>query len=828
MQAIKFRNEKEYIEAFLSLPQKLYTQKEITQAYEDEEKLLHGTHYLSHYVTLTPFLVMENNKPLARCLVTEYPDDQICYFGFFECVNDQNVLNCLMDAVENFAMDKQYTAIEGPVDVSLWLGYRFKSNCFDLPPYLGEPYNKAYYLDLFYKRQYTVKESYVSNQYSTIPKVNFELDNFKNRFDHFIQQGYEIRSPKMEEWDQCISEIYHLISVLYKDFLTYHAIHKDEFISLYNSYKNLVDLTLIKMAYYQGEAVGFFMGAPDYGNLASRHKNLSTIINFLKIKNKPSRYVLLYMGVLPEHKGIGMALTHSIMMELAKKQTPSIGSLIRNNNKNFNYAIEYMVGRYEYQYIERKFTISDYIKRCAHLWQKENYIAERIGDQFSWHTFGDFTSDVKKCAHFLLKNGLLNKNIGIYGSNSYLWMVSDISIMGYVGTCFPFDAQYGKEELRNLLAKSGIEGLLYTQDKKAIIEEIKDEFSNILFFNVEDISKQWVSLSDEDDFAPVCPTKAVKVIFTSGTSAMPKGVMLSQANMFSNWNALFRRTPMTHDDSILLVLPLNHIYAGVAAFLYSMISGMKIYLGTPHPVQCMCDFEKYKPSVFIGVPLLAEKMWDIAVSKENVKEAFGGNLKYFYCGGAETNPVLKQNYINAHLPFIEAYGTTETSSVLALDVIGNYKQGSTGVLMESIEAKVNEPDENGVGELFVRGGSRMIGYFEDATDAIDEDGYFHTGDLARIDESRHLYILGRIRKLLITSNGKNVYPREVEALACEGENINRATLYLKDDRLHLKVWYNGNLEYTNEFLENLRNKLPRYMQYESYECIEDSSERRIK
>lgn len=828
MQVIQFSREEDYVKAFLSLPQLLYTQQEITQSYDDELSLLQGTHYLSHYVTCTPFVVIQNNQPVARCLVTEYPSDKVCYFGFFECIQDQAVFTCLMDAVEAFAMDKQYTTMEGPVDVALWLGYRFKSNRFDLPPYLGEPYNKDYYLDLFYNRHYTIKESYVSNQYSAIPKNNYELVNYKNRFDYFIEQGYVIRSPKMEEWDKCIAEIYELITALYTDFETYHPISKDEFTSSYRSYKGLIDLKLIKMAYYQDQAVGFFMGAPDYGNLASRQKNLSTIVSFLKMKIKPSRYVLLYMGVLPEHKGIGLALTHSIMTELAKKQTPSIGSLIRVNNKNYNYAAEYMIGRYEYQYLERKFTIQDYVKRLEHLWHNDNYIAEQVEQQLGWHTFGEFSRDVKKCAHFLSNQDLMNKKIGIYGSNSYNWMVADISIMGYVGTCFPFDAQFGKDELHNLLKKSGVEALLYSSDKKEIIDELKGDFPNINFLSFESSAQQWKDLSDNDDFAPVSPTKVAKVIFTSGTSAFPKGVMLSQANMFSNWTTLFRRTPMTHADSILLVLPLNHIYAGVAAFLYSLISGMKIYLGTPNPEQCMRDFETYQPTVFIGVPLLAEKMWAIAANKENRADAFGGHLKYFYCGGTEIDPVLKQNYIDANLPFIEAYGTTETSSVLALDILDNYKQGSTGVLMESIEAKIKDPDENGVGELLVRGGSLMMGYFEEKSDAIDENGYYHTGDLARIDESRHLFILGRIRNVLITSNGKNVYPLEVESLVCACESINRATLYMKDDRLHLKVWYQDNLDSTKKFIEDLNNKLPHYMQYESFECIEDTSERRIK
>lgn len=831
MKVIQFNAQPEYIKAFLDLPKRLYSQKEIMQSIADEEQLLNGVHYLNSYVTLTPFLVMDGKLPLARCMITRYPEDQVCYFGFFECVDDKKVFDCLMDAVERFAMDKQYTSIEGPLNVSLWLGYRFKENKFDLPPYLGEPYNKDYYSALFYNRGYTVKESYVSNQYQALPKENFELSDYQKRWEDFTAKGYEIRSPRPDEWDKCIGEIYEMISVLYTGFLTYHPITREEFVNAYSSYREIIEYELIKIAYYKGQAVGFFMSAPDYGNLSSRKKNLATIAQFLKTKKKPKRYVLLYMGVMPQHRGAGMALTHAIMVELAKKGTPSIGALIRNNNKNFNYASEYITGRYEYSYIERKFTIGDYLNRCEDKWGKENYIAQRGESGFAWHSFGDFAADVRKCAHFLLENGLAGKNIGIYGGNSYNWMAADIAIMGYVGVCFPFDLQYGMDEMRQLLQSSRLNALFYSKAKNEVVHCLKQEFPQVQFFCLEEAQALWGNCSDKKDISPIGPAELSKVIFTSGTSQMPKGVMLTQANMFSNWNALYRRTPMTNEDGILLVLPLNHIYAGVAAFLYSLISGMKIYLGTPHPDICMADFKNLKPSVFIGVPLLAEKMWDIAAKGADASTEFGGKLKYFYCGGAAIAPALKLNYINANIPFIEAYGTSETSSVVALDIVGDYKEGSAGVLMESIEAVIDNPDEHGVGELLVRGGSRMLGYFglDDLTrEIIDDKGYFHTGDLARIDENRHLYLMGRKRRLLITGNSKNVYPQDVEALACKDKRIVRASLYLNNYRLHLKVWYNGTEKEVCEFLDDLQARLPRYMSFETYECIEDSVDRRIK
>ena len=831
MEVVHFDQEETYIQRFLDLPSRLYSRQEIMQNRRDEEDLLRGTHFLSRYVTLSKFLVIERDRALARCVVTEYPGDQTASFGFFECMEDFAVFQALMQAVERHVTELQYTCLEGPLDVSLWIRYRFKSNCFDRLPYTGEPYNKPYYPGFFTQAGYAVKERYVSNRYHALPKKDFELPVYKARWEQFTASGYEIRSPKKEEWDKCIREIYDMISVLYRNFLTYHEITKEEFAASYDSYRPVVDYDLIKIAYFKGKAVGFFMGVPNYGNLASLPRTPGNLLRFFKIKLRPKEYVLLYMGVMPEHRGIGKALTHSIMAELAKKGVPSIGALIRQGNPNFDYAKEYMDSRYEYVYLEKKFTIQDYLNRALEKWEAEDYISEKSGDGWKSHTFGEFVRDVRKCAHWLMASGFRDQNIGIYGANSYQWMVFDVSVMGYTGISFPIDAQYRAGELKNILSVSRLGMLIYSPDKQETIDLLKKDFPEIRFYSTLEAAGHYACYGCEDDFEPVSPYKTVKVLYTSGTAARPKGVMLSQANMFSNWKTLFRRTPMVHQDRIYLVLPLNHVYAGVAAFLYTLISGMRITLGSFSPEICLADFKALSPSVFICVPLLAEKLWTLVQDSESVPEAFGGQMKYFYCGGTAIRQELKNRFIAAGIPFLEAYGLSETSSVAALDVAGNYMDGSAGIMMESLEAVIHDPDENGVGELWLRGGSVMAGYYgmpEETKAVLDQDGFFHTGDLARIDGDRHLFLSGRKRPMLLTSNGKNVYPQEIEELLYRHPQISRATLYVEKDRLYLKVWYTGAQETVRLFLEETREKLPKYMRYQEYECLEDTLGGRIK
>lgn len=354
MEIIVFTNEEKHIRQFLDFPATLYSPRELMQSRETEEQLLRGRHFLNRYAALTAFLAVEGETVLARCILTEYPQEKELYFGFFECVEDGRAADLLLSAVEECAASKGYLKLVGPVDVSIWVRYRFKTNLFDLRPYTGEPYNKAYYPELFTSRGYRVRERYVSNRYRRLPRKKFAIDVYKAPYEAFLKKGYEIRSPELENWDRDVRAVYRLVSRLYTGFEAYKPVSEDEFASMFSDYKRIVDLSLIKIAYFKGVPVGFFMGVPNYHNLASRKMNLAALAEVLIKRKRCREYVLLYMGVEPEHKGLGKALTHSIMQELAKKGAASIGALIREGNPNYNYASEVMEGRYQYVLLEKQ------------------------------------------------------------------------------------------------------------------------------------------------------------------------------------------------------------------------------------------------------------------------------------------------------------------------------------------------------------------------------------------------------------------------------------------------------------------------------------------
>lgn len=347
LHCIEFTREEELVEEFIALSHKLYHDSNNVQDDVDLRRLLCETHPLSKYFSLSKFLIKKNEEVLGRFAITIYPGDETAYLGFFECVNSLEIANFLFDNAKEFVKSLGFQRIIGPVDASFWLKYRLKTNFFDKAPYTGEPYNLDYYLDLFLKNGYEITERYSSSIYPALQN-NYTNPKYSDRKESFLSKGYEIISPKMEHWDKTIAEIYELISDLYHDFPIYKEISREDFCAYFANYKKIIDLSMVKMAYYKERAVGFYISVPNYSNLVYHTQNPWNILKILKIKYFPRDYVMLYMGVLPEHRGLGKALVQSIIEELAKNGLPSIGALQKEGKITRDYVSELIQDRYEY------------------------------------------------------------------------------------------------------------------------------------------------------------------------------------------------------------------------------------------------------------------------------------------------------------------------------------------------------------------------------------------------------------------------------------------------------------------------------------------------
>lgn len=338
---------------FLSLPRLLYPKKLCVQNRAEEEQLLTGTHILSKYFTCSPFVALCDGKPAARCVVTLYPDSSDAYFGFFDSVDDERVASALLCAAEQYAAAQGRKRMVGPVDASFWIRYRLKVGGYEGRPYVSEPYHKPYYLALLKACGYGVSVEYVSNCYARLPKKDYQILKYQNRYQEFIAQGYEIRSPKRSEWDVAIRDVYRLVIRLYSDFPVFSYLSEEDFCALFATYKILLDFSMVKLAYFGGEAVGFFIGMPDYQNRLYGSVTPLTLLYVLAKRIRSRRYVMLYLGVDPQHRGLGKAITQTIIENVHHKRAESIGAFIRRGKITEDYVKEQKQGVYEYVLLEK-------------------------------------------------------------------------------------------------------------------------------------------------------------------------------------------------------------------------------------------------------------------------------------------------------------------------------------------------------------------------------------------------------------------------------------------------------------------------------------------
>lgn len=343
---------KVFIRDFLSLPKKLYSKDDNMEDPGNMKSLLEGVHPLGSYFKLFPFLVYDEESPVGRFAITSYDGDTTAYLGFFECINNKDVSGFLFEKAYEYCKEKGFLRIEGPVDASFWIKYRLKINCFEDIPYTGEPYNKDYYYDLFLDAGYKVSQHYTSNLYRPVEDTYVNA-KYEKRFGDFLDAGYRIESPKPEDFDSCLDDVYRMVTELYSNFPVFKNVSQEDFKKVFTSYKQIMNMSMTKIAYYQDKAVGFFVSVPDYGNIVY-HLNVVNLLKILRLKKKPKRYVMLYMGVEPAHLGLGSAMVCSIIKELKINALPSIGALARDGKVSQKYAFDLATKVYEYVLLERE------------------------------------------------------------------------------------------------------------------------------------------------------------------------------------------------------------------------------------------------------------------------------------------------------------------------------------------------------------------------------------------------------------------------------------------------------------------------------------------
>ena len=431
--------------------------------------------------------------------------------------------------------------------------------------------------------------------------------------------------------------------------------------------------------------------------------------------------------------------------------------------------------------------IDSIIKNAYEKWVDKDYIFEKEDNEFKAIKLGAFINKVNSFAHELLSKGLKDKKIIIVGPNSTYYMIADLAVLAYVGTCVNVNCQTGKDEMIEIIKSLKIDAIIYDERLKDLFNYIKNEFSEIEYIGMQSTIDNLnidVSLFDlEGKDENVC----AKIIYSSGTTSDPKGIMLSIKNIFSGWIPLQKRTPFTENDSTYLFLPLHHTYANIYNFLYSLLSGISIYLcsGIENIEK---ELKEVNPTIFCAVPLIYKKIY--ANNIESLKTAFGTNIKYLYCGGSKFDSEIRKQYKLCGLPMFEAYALTETASSLSIEYPNKDDFESVGTIFENIDVKVINENKNGIGEIAVKGDNVFLGYInnQELTKSVfTSDGYFLTGDYGYIKDKK-LYIVGRKNDVIVGDNGENVYPKEIEKKLKEYcKDIVKLQVHLLNGKINYKI-----------------------------------------
>lgn len=464
-------------------------------------------------------------------------------------------------------------------------------------------------------------------------------------------------------------------------------------------------------------------------------------------------------------------------------------------------------------------------------WEDREYVYEKKNGCFQAVSYGEFLDNVRGFAGHLLTLGLFGKNIMVYGENSVNYMVADLAILQYVGVSVCVSKEWKAKEVLRAISLLDVSCVIYGSEKQEIMKEVEEVFPELLLIPMDSVfgfrSTKILEPRQED----VC----CKIVFSSGTASMPKAVMLSKRNLFAGLDSLYKRCPFHEEDVDYLFLPLSHTYAGIYNFLYSLVFGFRVYLCSGMK-ELAGELLEVNPTIFCGVPVIYRKLYEAYESK--LAYAFGNRIKYLFCGGAHFAEDMRQAYKDCGLNMMEAYALSETASTFAIQYPYDPDVKTAGTVAEDIEVKVLNPDENGVGEILVKGDNVFLGYANDEalTAAVfTEDGFFKTGDLGYLlpDEEHggiRLYITGRKKKVLIGENGENIEPTHIEKMICEKNvNINKALLYIQDGKvgchIYLRVPENRDWEV---FFEEVNREVSGYERIKQYDVMVDSVENRLK
>lgn len=482
-------------------------------------------------------------------------------------------------------------------------------------------------------------------------------------------------------------------------------------------------------------------------------------------------------------------------------------------------------------------TIKDIFKSSTTKYADNTLILEKFNSKepFKEIKYSEFRSDVISLGTALndyLK--IKDSRVIIIGENTYHWYVSYMAMLCGSGIAVPVDKELPENEIINVINRAKATAVIFSTKKKEVIHKIiESKATKVKYFiqmnsdeELKDgkvgldylIKKGNILLNNGDNSymdIEIDPEEFKVLIFTSGTTSNSKGVMLCNRNLAQNINAVSAYVKLYTTDRLMSILPLHHTYESTIGFLLPFANGASISVcqGLRYIVS---DLQETKPTGLLTVPLLVENLYkkinaNIKKSKKDglvnsmihitnalkgvnidikrkvfneIYENLGGNLRIIVSAAAPIDKKIGKWVEDIGITFLQGYGLTETAPIAALTPEYKTKVGSAGKPVICADIKIDNPNEKGEGEILIKSETLMLGYYEDqkATDEVMEGEYFHSGDIGYLDDEGYLFITGRCKNVIVTQNGKNIYPEEIELMLGNIPEIKESMVYGKQNQ----------------------------------------------
>ena len=474
-------------------------------------------------------------------------------------------------------------------------------------------------------------------------------------------------------------------------------------------------------------------------------------------------------------------------------------------------------------------------------------------------TYREFGEQINSFGSALINRGLKNKHIAVISPNRYEWALTYYAVLNGTGILVPLDKGLPDSEIESLLQRSHSNAVIFDKKYEEIMEQIKEnkttsvtEFicmdENDTFPSINELLTEGKELLNQGyrEFldAKINEEEMSIILFTSGTTSASKAVMLSHKNIASNLYALNSAEKIYDTDVNLAFLPFHHTFGSTGLLFFLSNGATNVFCDGIRHIQS--NLKEYKVTTFVCVPLLLEAMYKKIMKEiekkgkeklikriipitnfllklkidirrkvfKDIINSLGGNIRFIVSGASGIDKKVAKGFNDFGILTVQGYGLTETSPVLSAENENCIRYGSIGYPMANVEIKIDNPNEEGIGEIIAKGPNVMLGYYEneEATNEVIVDGWFHTGDLAYRDKDGYIFIAGRKKNVIVLKNGKNIYPEELEILINDLPYVEESMVFgmPKEDDLVVsaKIVYNKEFKEKNNYTEEeLREKI---------------------